>query len=74
METPVPVRTLKLAAWAIASTWMTIQGLEVDVVTLITVKSQKRRNGPTLYASGAKNQKGFNLIVGLAKLYEIIEV
>ena len=36
--------------------WVTIQGLDVDVVATNTVKSQKRRNGAsiTVYASGAK--------------------
>ena len=35
LETPVPVRTLKLATWATVSTWMGdhVQRLDVDAVS-----------------------------------------
>ena len=53
LETPVPVRTLKLGDLGHG------QGLEVDAVDTNIVKSQERRNGapPPLHASGAKKKE-----------------
>ena len=64
LEIPVLVRSLKLKQLGPRLTlgWVTIQGLDVDVVATNVVKAQKWRNGASIYstvhwvqyASGAK--------------------
>ena len=55
LETSVPARTLKLKQHGPRLAQVSIQGLDVECCKATnTVKSQKRRNGPPVNATGAK--------------------